>query len=183
MKSLKLTEEMIEIQLASLCLDRTIKEIQHGHRIYQVIGKEINPEEIVKEVLLTDHNGNRIGYFTGASFLRSLGIDGRTDAIGFISNVYKGKTKAHFILDGIRCNATGPKYGDVNEGNYAILQIISWTIGSAFTLKNKEVVQQVLTYMREKNLSDRDIEPYREMLTIMTVKRYLKLVELMKEID
>ena len=115
--------------------------------------------------------------------MRSLGIDGRTDAIGFISNVYRGKTKAHFVLDGIRCNATGPKYGDVTDENYAILQIISWVIGSAFTLKNKEILNAVLGCMREKGLDESDIEPYKDMLTEMTVKRYLKLTELMKEIE
>ncbi len=62
-----------EIELSKLCMRRVIKEIQHGHRIYQIASKKINPEGIVKEVLLTDINGDRIGYFTGASFLRSLG--------------------------------------------------------------------------------------------------------------
>jgi len=179
--SLKISKEALEIQLAKLCMDKVISEIQHGQRIYQVSGREVIPEEVVEKILLRDSDGNHIGYFTGSAFLRSLGVEGKSDSIGFISNLYKGKTKIHFVISGIRCNATGPKYGDVTNENYAILQIISWVISPSFTLKNKEVLNAVLGYMKEKHLRESDIEPYREMVNVRTVGRYLELVSRLKE--
>lgn len=126
---------------------RHIRCIQQTWRLYVPYGKDIDTDRFIEERFMYDSSGNRIGFFTGAHFLRELGIQVPLSSRPQVITNYPidGKDTT-LTIDNIRYCIDGARHGPITDENYRYQQVLSW-IQSSYYSKKPDVIEPIKKFI------------------------------------